>query len=402
VNRLATILFRSFAGVLVLGAILHVGTLLPRVREVAASLPTGAWIFAGAYAASAITALAACGLAVLLLWKASHKADGRALTLFLGFLAVFWGSLFRFLEVNAGPTDVAINLNYGSQWFSQAAIASWLLAVASFLRFSALFPRPLTADRLTPARRFHFFRRARLAMLRPVPVWLVTGGAILVAQYAPRIVVRLLGVTSAERAAEVQGVLAAVNVTTVAVTYLLIPAVAIVVGVRNLHASYRLSSGEERRRMLWVVVGFSAASWLIVLALGSVILLGTLDIPEMLAIVVPVLFMLAPLMLVLGSALGVLYHGAIDPALAVRRSTVYGVLGAIGIVIFAGVENALSALVEGGLALPGFIGPMIAGGIVAAVLIPVQRRMSAAIARRSEAEHNAVAEPVGGASPKRD
>jgi hypothetical protein len=115
VKRIAIPLFRAFAGVLVVGAILHVGSLLSSVLEVAATLPAGAWLFTGSYAACAFTALAACGLAVLLLWKASHKADGRALTLFLGFLAVFWGSFFRFLDVTATADDVAINLNYTGQ-----------------------------------------------------------------------------------------------------------------------------------------------------------------------------------------------------------------------------------------------------------------------------------------------
>lgn len=394
VNRLGILLFRVFAGVLVVGAILHVATLVPRVLDVAATLPAGAWIFTGAYAACAITALAACALAVLLLWKASYKPDGRALTLFLGFLAVFWGSVFRFLEVTAGPTDVSVNLNYGGQWVSQTALAAWLLAVAAFLRFSALFPRPLTADRLPPAKRFRFLRQVRTVLLQPLAIWGVALGAILLAQFAPGLVARRLGVNSAERAAEVQNVLLSVNLGTILLAYGLIPAIAIVLGVRNLHASYRLSSPPERRRMLWVVMGFSSASWLIVLAVASVVMLGAMDIPERLAVVVPVLFVLAPLVLVLGSALGVLYHGAIDPGLALQRSTIYGILGAVGIMIFAAVENALSALVERGLALPGFLGPALAGAIAAAVLIPVQRKLSAAIARKALADKNPAPAPA--------
>ncbi len=389
------VLFRAFAGVLVLGAIVHVGTLLPRVRDIATGLPAGAWIFSGAYAACALTALAACGLALLLLWKASHKADGRALTLFLGFLAVFWGSLFRFIEVDAAPDEVSVNLNYGSQWVSQTAIAAWLFATAAFLRFSALFPRPLTADRLRPAKRFHFLRRLRVALLRPWPVWTGTIVAYVIVQYAPSLVARLLGADGAQRLAETQSVMGTVYLSMVAVGYLVIPAIAIVLGVRNLRASYRRAPDDERRRMLWVVMGFSVAAWLIVLAIGSVILLGRLDTPQILSIITPVLFVLAPLMLVIGSALGVLYHGAIDPALAVRRSTLYGVAGVVGIVIFAGIENALSALVERGLALPGFVGPLIAGGIVAAVLIPVQRRMSAAFARRTKLSESASSSDAG-------
>jgi hypothetical protein len=390
VKRIAIPLFRAFAGVLVVGAILHVGSLLSSVLEVAATLPAGAWLFTGSYAACAFTALAACGLAVLLLWKASHKADGRALTLFLGFLAVFWGSFFRFLDVTATADDVAINLNYTGQWVNQSAVAAWLLAVAAFVRFSAIFPRPLTPDRLPPPGRLRSLRRLRIALLGPYTIWIVASVTILLASFTPSAVARYLDVDSIERAVQVQSVLLAVNLGTVLVAYILIPAIAIVLGVRNLRASYRMSSGDEKRRMLWVVMGFTTAGWLILLALAGVILIGALDMPERLAVIVPVLVVLGPLVIVLGCALGVLYHGAIDPRLALRRSTIYGILGALGIVVFAGVENLLSALVERGLALPGFLGPLVAGGIAAAVLIPVQKKMKAAFARRTSDHENAV------------
>lgn len=397
VNRTGIFLFRVIAGVLIVGAIVHVGTLVPRAFEVVASLPAGTWLFTGAYAASAITALAACALAVILLWRAAHKPDGRALTLFLGFLAVFWGSILRFLEIDAGGDTVSIQLNYSGEWVSQSAIAAWLLAVSAFLRFSALFPRPLM-ERLPPPRRFRFLRAIRISLLRPWTIWIVALIAIVLVRYAPGIVAGALGVDSLERATEVQALLLTVNVGTMLVAYILIPAIIMVLGVRNLRTSYRLSTPDDRRRMLWVVAGFSSAGWLIVLAVAAVVAVGALDVPERLAVIVPVLFVLAPLVLVLGAALGVLYHGAIDSALALQRSTIFGILGAIGIFLFAGVENALSALVERGLALPGFLGPMLAGGIVAAILIPVQRKVSAAIARRTTSD-NPVPAPTQAETP---
>lgn len=173
-----------------------------------------------------------------------------------------------------------------------------------------------------------------------------------------------------------------VYVATAAVVYVLVPFAVVAIGVHNLRTSYRLASRGNRRRMLWVTTGFSLATWLILAALGGAVLVGTLDLPEVTAIGLVILIVLAPLLLVLGSAMGVLYAGAIDPALALRRSTIYGSLGALGIVAFAGLENALSTLVESRLGFPSFIGPLVAGAIVAAVLIPIQRRVSGAVARR--------------------
>ncbi|MGH7575203.1 MAG: hypothetical protein ACREM1_08770 [Longimicrobiales bacterium] len=385
-------LFRIFAAALVLGAVLHVGTLLPRVGRLAETLPAGAWLFFTSYALSTMTALGACGLAVLLLWKASHKPDGRALTLFLGFLAIFWGSLFRFMTIEAEGTQINVSLSYGSGWVSQTAMAAFVLAVASFVRFSALFPRPLTPERLRPVRRLFWLRRLRAATLSAWTVWGVAAGIILLPHLVSAAFARVFGLgedaaRAADRAADGFHVAATgmgrTYLLTVAAAYVMLPVVASVVGARNLRLSYRLAVPGERERMLWVTTGFTLAAWLIVSAFGGAIVVGALDlVPELIAMGLVVLLVLAPLLVVLGSAMGVLYAGAIDPALALRRSTLYGALGTLGIVAFAGIENVLSELVEERLGLPTFIGPLVAGGIVAAVLVPVQRRLSGAFARR--------------------
>lgn len=388
-------MFRLFAAALVLGAIVHVVTLLPRISVLAKTLTAGTWLFFTTYALSTMTALGACALAALLLWKASHKADGRALTLFLGFLALFWGSLFRFLTIEGGDDQVSINLSFGSGWVSQTAVAAYLLAVAAFVRFSAYFPTPLTAERLPSARRALWARRAREAALHGWTIW----GAAVAVLLLPRLVTptlsRILGLgADAQPSAAAAAIMTRVMIVIAATLYVLLPLTAIGMGVHNLRTSYRLASAEERRRMLWVTTGFSLATWLIVAAVGGAILLGTLDLPEVTAIGLVVLIVFAPLLIVLGSAMGVLYAGAIDPALALRRGTVYGVLGAVGVVMFAGLENALSSLVEPRLGLPAFVGPLVAGAIGAAVLIPIQRRVSRAVGRRLDtAEANRPSSP---------
>jgi hypothetical protein len=167
--------------------------------------------------------------------------------------------------------------------------------------------------------------------------------------------------------------IARTSIVLMAVGFIVAPTVGVAIGVANLRTSYRLADAGERRRMTWVMVGFSAAAWLILAAVGTGVVVGTLSMPDRIALIVPALFGLAPLLIVLGSAAGVLYGGAIDPALALRRSTVWGFMAAIAVVVFAGLENALSALVEDRLHLPGFAGSMVAGALVAAVLVPVRR-----------------------------
>lgn len=372
---------------LVAAAIVHVATLLPRVGALAEALPAGAWVLFTAYTLSTLTALSACALAVFLLWKASHKADGRALALFLAFLAVFWGSLFRFVEIGAAAETLSVNLSFGSGWLSHTTRASLLLAVAAFLRFSGLFPRRLSPERLPRARPgLRWLRRVRSMTLNGGFVWGAAVVTILLPQLVVEIVPRVLGFESDQEPSAAAGRLVGrLYLSAAGIAYLVVPILGIGVGVSNLRMSYRLASPDERSRMMWVMSGFSVAAWLMVAAVGGTVVMGALDLPEVIAIVAMVLIVLAPLLLVLGCALGVLYAGAIDPALALRRSTVYGALGALGVVAFAAIENGLSGLVERGLPLPGFVGPLAAGALVAAALIPVQRWVGRAVSRRMAA-----------------
>lgn len=371
--------FRIPAGVLIAVALVHVGTLIPRVVDLAANVPLAAAWIVGGYALSALTALTACVLAAFLLWKASDRPAARMLILFLTFLAIFWGSLFRFVELTNDGDSLSVGLTYGSNWISQSALAAFVLCVMSFVRFTALFPRPLTADRLPPAR-LGWLRRIRETTLRAVPVW----GAAVVIWTVIRVVPELIGRSLDPDAMAAGGamVLVRANLLLMLIGYVVVPLAAAVVGIMNLRTSYRLADAGERRRMTWVMVGFSAATWLILAAAGVGVVAGAFDIPERVALAIPVLFGLAPLLVVLGSVVGVLYGGAIDPALALQRSTVYGVLAALAVVAFAGLENGLSALIEQRLGLPGFTGSVVAGAIVALALIPVRRPLKRFVTSR--------------------
>lgn len=383
--------FRILAGILILGALAHVSTVWPRVAALAAvldRLPGGAWLAVAGFAVSAGTALLACALAALLVWKAAERADARALTLFLCFLAIFWGSLFRFLKVTVGEGTVNASLSYGDGWVSRTASLAFVLAVAAFVRFSALFPRPLTADRLPPARRFPALRRLRAAFLRAPVVWGVTAVALIVLELAPPVLARLAG--EPDGPGESAPLFVPVMIGLAVFTYVVLPIAAFALGTRNLRASYRGASEDERRRILWVVAGFAVSAWLILGALGLLLGIALLDVElEALGIIVPVAIFIAPLVLVTCAAIGILRSGAVDPALVLRRSTVYGALGVLAVVAFAGLENALSALVEARLGLPGIIGSMIAGALVAAVLIPVRGPLQRLVARRVQSPRGA-------------
>jgi len=357
-------LFRLLAGGLVLAAVAHVVTLWPRVASLASDAGPHGWIVVAVFAVSAITALAACGLALLLLWRVPDRPDARALTLFLAFLAIFWGSVFRFLHVEWAADGLSISLSYGGGWVSDTALASFLLALAAFLRFSALFPRPLTLDRLRPSSGPRLLRAARLATLRPGAAWGGAAALLLVLNFLPDLVAWATGSPASAAAAFLAIMLLLTG----------FAGIAMVLGARNLLDSYRSATPGERKRILWLVSGFSAAAWMLIGAAALMAVAVTLDVAGTAAVVVVALaLVLAPLVVVFSAATGILYSGALEPGLALRRSTLYGLLGVIGLVAYTAMETALSELVERWVPLPGFVGPVVAGVLVALVLIPLRK-----------------------------
>ncbi len=374
--------FRLAAGSLILGAVMHVVTLWPRVHALGSALaaPRGFALLVAGWALSAVTALLACLLAALLLWKAVNRADARALILFLALLAVFWGSLFRFLTVNANAHSVNVSLSYGSGFVAQSASLAYLLAVAAFLRFSSLFPVPLASAMLPPVRHLRLLRRLRTALLQGPVVWGCAIVCALLVWFVPRAAGSLQGPGTAS--AQMPPALSSVILGIAALVYVGLPLATIVLGARNLRASYRVATPAQRHRVLWIVVGFTSAAWSLIASLGLLAVAGAFNLDQpWLDLLIPLGVVMAPLLVVTGTAIGILYGGAMDPALVVRSSAVYGALGALGVVVFAGIENLLSNLVEQRLGLPGFIGSMAAGALVTAALIPVRRPLHHAATR---------------------
>jgi hypothetical protein len=392
--------FRILAGLLVTAAAVHVASVVPRVIALVAAAPRGGWAIVAGYVVSAATSLLACGLAYLLLWKSPDRPDARTLTLFLAFLALFWGSLFRFIEVAGESDSVSVSLSLGEGWVAQAVVVSFMLAIAAFVSFSALFPRPLTADRLPPPRRLRRLRAVRAALLRPRVLWPAALATIVLVQRGGALLGRLLGdPVQPDGTLRVAGLL---PIVAGMLLFLLLPPIALAFGAHNLWTSYRLAEPAERGRILWVVAGFNAATWMILGSLGLLAVAVALDIELSVAgLAIPTAIFLAPFVAVVGSAIGILRSGAIDGALVLQRSTVWGALGVIGVIAFAGLENALSAWIEDQLGLPGIVGSMVAGGVVTALLIPVRRPLQRAV--RDWLRHRLAAEaPVVEASTPGD
>lgn len=156
----------------------------------------------------------------------------------------------------------------------------------------------------------------------------------------------------------------------IATWMIVVPLVGFGLGVLNLVDGYRAARVEDRRRALWILGGSGLAVWMLASPF-LVALLGTVLDVHLALNLASVAALLAPLVLVVALGMAVLYQGALDPELALSRGTIYGALGLMGLLVFAGLENALSSFVQARLELPGVVGSILAGAVAAGVMLPL-------------------------------
>ena len=330
------------------------------------------------YASSAIC-LVAVTLMMLLVWRSVQRPEARI-------LAVFLACMFT-----PGVVLSALGVSIGAQVIMQSA-AAWL-AIACFVRFAALFPRPVTAETIRESDAIKARRKGkepgvapsfRPAFLRPGLVW---GGAAAGAGFG--IAARLTGQVAVDAVSSIA------------------MAVWLVVGLGLMRSSYRVADPAGRRRMLWVVQGFYAAAWVSVLAAipasiisaqaGYAYGAGSVDnvvIPHAAIAIQSLAAIISTGLVVLGLGVALLYDGALDPALALRRTTVYGIVAVSGALLFGIVENVASSVLADALGLSEGMGAAVAGAAVALAFNPLRNWITRAVERRVAAAPEP--EPEGG------
>ena len=374
------ILFQAIATIAILGAVARVTGTLLRVGEFRATVPTddrvGVMVLVAIYCVPPLTVLAACLVAVPLVLKAQRLVEARALALFLAFMALFWGTVFSFFYfLPSEPGNIAFGSHVG-QGASAWTYTWYVLAIVAFLRFSVLFPQPLDANQLGAKSRFAPFQTLRRLSMEPAAVWAV-GAALILVMAAPNV-----GGTWSPRTATPVDVTWTVWWITIGwrivLGYVIVPLSMMVFGVLNLFLGLRTATGMDRRRSLWVFAGFAVALWMVLVAV-TLLFIG--DLPDAVSIWGVPLFLFAPLVIVTCLFVAVFYRGDIDPALVIKRSTVYGTLGVAFVVLFAVAESLVSDLLVDRLGLPDAAGGALLGGLAAAVVIPFRRRLTAWVDR---------------------
>lgn len=328
------------------------------------------------FALMALTGTLAGGLAVLVALRARAGGDTATFALFLGAtgLAVadegeFW--LLQVLLDLEGPGTGA------DAWTPVLFFAALATGWAAAVRLAQLFPRPLARDDLRDAPGPAAFRRLLATSLGPRPAWLGFGLA------------GWLAMAAAER-----WLSAAITIQLMLAMNLLV----LTLAAGYLRTAHRRGDTADRRRVIWfleaglvAMATFALAVWveLAVHGFGA----GAPLVRWLHAILLP-LGLLSTIGIL---AVGVLYRGALDSRLVVRRTLLYGALGFVLTVVFVGVETLVEELLAARLHLPDRAGSYVAGILAAVVFGPVRNALERRLPRREErgAERVSPAAPGG-------
>ena len=306
-------------------------------REAAIAEAQGATLAREDFAATPFTVTAANltkwvagAIALALVWLAGARPEVRMLALFLA--------------LNLYTDDALAQIGVAHPLLDALEAGSVYLAVAALLRFAALFPRPLARADLWAA---WGRRRAAVAAL------LLDGRVV---WGAAAVLVVLEALLPAPRSFMHQMAAFAFTMSVIIASVLL------------LRAGYALVDDAGRRRILWVVAAFVGMLVTGVLYLAAIIAFRITD-PALSIVLaqIPEIVMLGAL------AAAIFYFGAIDPALVIRQATVYGALALLLVALFEGIENVASDVLASRFGMPGAVGSLLAGTLVAIAFVPLRQ-----------------------------
>lgn len=148
-------------------------------------------------------------------------------------------------------------------------------------------------------------------------------------------------------------------------------------GLGCLRYKYRRALEDDRLRIQWLYFGAWAAGLMMLVwaALAMVLPLRPAgDLPAMAFVTLPSIApVLAGLIGLAALCVSVFYRGAVDPGLAIRRSTVFAMLiGLVG-VLFVLAERVIGALAASHFGVSHDAGAVLAGGFTAALIWPLRK-----------------------------
>ena len=275
-------------------------------------------------------------LALVITWRVGHKREVLVAALFLAIYALWSG-------IGRNP------LFQGEPWLRPVLIVIDGLAHAIGIRFTQLFPRPLTAAEVAQLGR-GWFRKivspVLAALTKPRYYW----------PFA-------LVLEAGTRTLGTRGF------------YLAHVIIWLILGTAYLYASYRQGSQEDRRRIFWIMEGVAVflTIELLWVAMWAIDALGVLSLD--LAFWGRWQSVVEAWATLLCFALAIFYSGAFDSGLILRRTTVLSVSGALAVIIFIALETTLGEFLVDMLGLNTRIGDIAIGVVAALAFRPVSERI---------------------------
>lgn len=345
----------------------------------------------GAIALGNLTAAAGCAFAVVLIWRAWKEPAARALAVLLVATALLY--LLAVLPLAFAGRAAGELLGYDAPaarafWSAVAVLVA--VAGAALLRFAAFFPDEVTEQEIAVVRaRGEEGARELPGLLR---ILSTLGWKLRKDERVPRFLrptaalefrlSRLFLTLARSHALWPGAILLGLSAL---VSFWMVPPLLFVVTVTSLTGataflttSYMTSDATGRRKILWFTAGAFPCLWLMsvgggmAMVLVADLLLGEAPLPEILAVLL-VITSPAGLVLMAALAAAVFLHGALDPALTIRRTVLYSSLGVLLAFLFAVLENGLSDWLLEGTRLPFGAGAWIAGGMLAVAVVPLHR-----------------------------
>jgi uncharacterized membrane protein YecN with MAPEG domain len=313
---------------------------------------------------------AAAALSLSLAWRSWHRDDARSLATFLAFAA--------FVLAGDGVWNV-MRMSGLPEWVASLADLSipvcGLAGMAAMLRFSCTFPRPLSRADLPGAPDGGAIGR----MLRAAQRWSTDAAAVRRAAVWASVGLILVPEPLRVALAALARPMPELRVVKYVVLGMLVASMA--VSAANQRAGYRVADAEGRRRIFWVLEGFLLAT--AIAALASALKL----LQDATGYVPPVPFWFGMAMMAAFSsllaclAIAMFWAGAVDPALAIRRTAVAGLLGLMMVVLFATLEQALQGWLGQRLGLSDRAGGILTGVAVGLAFEPLRTRTAALVER---------------------
>jgi hypothetical protein len=285
------------------------------------------------------------GVTFLVAWRAGDHPPNVSIALAVAF--IFGNDAFltllEKLRVNAAISEAVLVLTF-------------ILGAGFYIRAAQLFPRTLTSDDIASSPtiwgRIKPLRVLLIFFLRAPAVWAFVTAATLLTVFA-----RNAHFSEAIRL------------------------IIVLMGVVYFYVMYRSGDVETRRKVLWFFEAALATLVIGLVAAGVNAVLHGSGSPTLRVVLSVFINSANSLALVICISAAVFYAGAVSPALAIRKTFIYGMTAALLLFTYATVEAFLVNLLVDGAGISDRFASALLGTLFGLTFHPIKNRMEHALRR---------------------